>query len=83
MKKLKSDVNTDVQTFQNEIRRNLCEIRIIGTELKVQIDNVIHDVMLHDSNNHRCLLQKNRMIQHVAKNQKFENQYEQAAYRPV
>ena len=83
LKKLKPDVNYDVQTFQNEIRRNICEIRIKGTELKVQIDNVIHDVMLHDRNNHRCLLQKNRMIQYIARIQKFENKYEQTAYRPV
>lgn len=39
--------------------------------------------MLHDRNNHRCLLQKNRIIQYIAKIQKFENKYEQTANRPV
>ena len=84
LKRLKSNVDTNVQTCQRIISqcrselKNRCQMR-----LKYLIDSVKDNVMIRIRFKTSCLLQKKRQAQHIRRIQKYEHGFEQSASRPV
>lgn len=83
LKKLKSNVDADVQACQSEISRCHSEIRKRCQRLKYIIDSVKDDVMIRIRIKHSCSLQKKRLVQYIGRIQKYELRFEQSVYRPV
>lgn len=84
LKRIKSNVDTDVQTYQREISlfhfelNNRCQ-----TRLKYLIDSVKDNVMICRRIKTSCLIQKKRLAQYIDRIQKYEREFEQSASRPV
>lgn len=85
LRKLKSNLNTDVQTLRSKVSRCQSQMRIKGQELKNLMDGTIGNLITNARDAYISLLQSIRKDQAliIARIQNYEYRHEQSAYRPV
>ena len=89
LRKLRSDVNTDIQNYKCEISRVQSEMLMGSQRLKELMDSVIDacnvPVILDASSKYKSFIQKIKVNQSrfIDMIQKYEGRYDQSSYKPV
>lgn len=83
LRSLESKVNTDILTLKSEVSRVMSEMILKDKKVKYLMHNVIQNLRLQVRNGHRCLQQKNKMNQFIARIQMCEYRFEQSAGKRV
>ena len=83
LKRIKSNVNSDVQTCQRIISQCSSELKNRCQRFKYLIDSVKDNIFIRRRIKTSYSIQKKRLTQYIGRIQKYERGFEQSASRPV